>query len=133
MALVYYFLAKHSFYCRLLCLIPMAICSDRVTGPVSESFLCGAVKFSFRGLPLFLGGNTLPFVPAMAGRVAVVTSPSGVGKATVVTSKVTLASAVGDYSTIEGYTLAPRFSVLSALNISCTESAPISTGFCCTS
>ena len=83
---MYCCLAKFSFCCRLLFLIPMAICSERVITPVSMSFFCGVMKFSFRGLPLFLGGSTFYFEPTKVGRVAVTVPPSGVGNVTVVTS-----------------------------------------------
>ena len=79
------------------------------------------MKFSFRGLPLFFGGNTF-FVPTRVGKVAVAVaaSPSRTGKTTVVTSKVTFGSSIGDYSTTDSCTLAPRFSALLVLNISRT-------------
>ncbi len=77
----------------------MAIFLERLTAPVSGSFFCGVMKFSFRGLPLFFGGSTF-LVPTRVGKVAVAISPSRARKTTVDSSKVTFRSAIGDYSTI---------------------------------
>ena len=129
------YLMAPSFCYFLLCLIPSAIYSERLT-PVSRSFLCGAMmKFSFLGLPLFFGGKMLCVIllaPTKVGYVTVVTSPSSLGKVTEVTSKATLGPAVGDSPSICGCTLAPRFSGLCLLNILCTDNGLISTGFGCT-
>jgi hypothetical protein len=100
---------------------------------VLRSFLCGAVmKFSFLGLPLFFGGRMLrDSLPTRVGYVTVVISPLKLGRVTEVTSKATIGSVISDSPSVSGYTLAPRFSVLYLLNISCTVRVPSSTGFCC--